>query len=213
MKIKIGLADDHQLYTKSMSLLINSFGSFEVIVDALNGSQLIANLASAETEPDIILLDVHMPVMDGATAAQTLSEKYPLMKIVALSSAEDDTTVISMIRAGCCAYLLKDMHPDELDRALMEVFTKGYYNADASNINYRRLIRLANKEPEITLNDREKTFLQLACSDKTYKQIASDMGLAERTIDGYREILFDKFNVQSRVGMALEAVRRKYVVL
>lgn len=213
MKINIGITDDHQLFVKSLSLLINSLKSFDVVIEALNGQELIKALDAATIQPDILLLDVNMPVMDGAAAAQSITQKYPLIKLVALSMKEDDTTIINMIKAGCCAYLLKDIHPDELEMALLEIHTKGYYNADASNINYRRLIRLANQQETIVINDRERKFLQLACTDMTYKQIASDMNLAERTIDGYREVLFQKFNVQSRVGMALEAIRRKYVEL
>ena len=124
----------------------------------------------------------------------------------------DDISVINMIKAGCCAYLLKDIHPDELEKALTEVYTKGYYNADVSNINYRRLI-LKTKEDTVHFTEREKTFLKLACSDLTYKQISAEMHLSERTIDGYREALFEKLNVQSRVGMVLEALRRNLVSL
>lgn len=213
MKITIAIADDHQLFVKSLELLLNSFASFEVIIDALNGKDLLNMLSSAEIPPDILLLDVNMPVMDGVTTAQAITQNFPLIKMVALSMREDDLTIISMIKAGCCAYLVKDIHPDELERALLEIHSKGYYNADASNINYRRLIRQAHWEDAIVITEREKEFLRLACSDKTYKLIASEMGLAERTIDGYREALFEKFNVQSRVGMALEAIRRNYFSL
>jgi DNA-binding NarL/FixJ family response regulator len=140
-----------------------------------------------------------------------LSKKYPLIKLVALSMKDDDITIISMLRAGCCAYLLKDIHPDELEKALEEIDEKGYYNADQANINFRRLILAGKKEEANRLTEKEKIFLQYACSDLTYKQIASKMNLAERTIDGYRESIFEKLNVQSRVGMAMEAIRRKLV--
>ena len=126
---------------------------------------------------------------------------------------DDDATIISMIRAACCAYLLKDIHPDELDKALHEIHAKGYYNADAANINYRRLLQHQDKQNELHLSDKEKQFLQLSCSDATYKQIASTMNVSERTVDGYRENLFRKLDVQSRTGMALEAIRRNLVSL
>lgn len=212
MKINIGIVDDHQLFLKSLSILIESFPSFNIVIDALNGESLLNKLASAQVMPDIMLLDVNMPVMDGAKTAAAVTIKYPLIKLVALSMKDDDITVINMIRAGCCAYLLKDMHPDELEKALSEVYTKGYYNADLSNINYRRLI-LKTKEEAIVFTERERTFLKLACSDLTYKQISAEMHLSERTIDGYREALFEKLNVQSRVGMVLEALRRNLVSL
>jgi DNA-binding NarL/FixJ family response regulator len=172
---------------------------------------LLEALASMAAPPDIILLDVDMPYLDGPETAERLTQAYPAIQLVALSMKDDDTTIIRMIRAGCCAYLLKDIHPDELERALLEVRARGYYNADQYNLNYRRLTNRAQQEEALT--DREQQFLSLACSDLTYKQIAAEMCLAERTIDGYRESLFRKMHVQSRVGMALEAVRMGMVKL
>jgi len=212
MKINIGIVDDHQLFLKSLSVLIETFPDFNIVLDALNGEGLLNKLETAPNLPDILLLDVNMPVMDGAKTATAISSKYPEIKLVALSMKDDDVSVIKMIKAGCCAYLLKDIHPDELEKALNEVYLKGYYNADVANINFRRLI-LKTKDEEIVFSDREMTFLKLACSDLTYKQIATEMHLSERTIDGYRESLFQKLNVQSRTGMVLEALRRNLVSL
>ena len=212
MKINIGIVDDHQLFLKSLSSLLQSFPDFTIVLEALNGESLLHKLQAALIKPDILLLDVNMPVMDGAKTAAAITALYPTIRLIALSMKEDDTSVINMIKAGCCAYLLKDIHPDELEKALHEVFKKGYYNADVSNINYRRLI-LKTKEDSVVFSARERTFLTLACSDLTYKQIAAQMNLSERTIDGYREVLFEKLNVQSRVGMVLEALRRNLVSL
>lgn len=208
MNITLGITDDHQLFLKSLSLLINSLEDFTIVVEAMNGKDLIDKLESKKIEPDIILLDVNMPVMDGRQTAEYLTKKFPAIKLVALSMKDDDATIISMIKAGCCAYLLKDIHPEELNKALHEIYKKGYYNSDAANINYRRLLQHQEKQNEMQLTDKEKHFVQLACSDATYKQIASDMGVSERTVDGYRENIFKKLNVQSRTGMALEAIRR-----
>lgn len=211
MNITLGITDDHQLFLKSLSLLIGSLEDFTIVIEALNGKDLIEKLEAKKIQPDIILLDVNMPVMDGRQTAEYLSQKSPAIKLVALSMKDDDATIISMIKAGCCAYLLKDIHPEDLNKALHEIYYKGYYNADAANINYRRLLQ--HQEKEIQLTDKEKEFLQLACSDATYKQIAATMHLSERTVDGYRENLFRKLNVQSRTGMALEAIRRNIVSL
>ena len=211
MTINIGIADDHQLFLKSVSILIESFPGYKISVDALNGEILLKKLGQVKLLPDIILLDVNMPVMDGPKTAAALSEKFPAVKLVALSMKEDDASVIKMIKNGCCAYLLKDIHPDELEKALMEVHKTGYYNADVSNIRYRRLIMKQQEEEKLHLSDRELVFLKLACSDLPYKNIAEKMHLAERTIDGYRESIFQKLNVQSRVGMVLEALRRNLV--
>jgi len=142
-----------------------------------------------------------------------MQRHYAAVKLVALSMKDDDNTILTMLRAGCCAYLLKDIHPNELEKAILEIDKKGYYNADASNVNFRRLLLHAQKEEKLVLTDRERKFLQLACSDLTYKQIAGEMIVSERTVDGYRESLFQKLNVQSRVGMALEAIRKNLVVI
>jgi DNA-binding NarL/FixJ family response regulator len=208
MKITIGIADDNQLFLKSLSALINTFAGFEVVLEALDGADLLAKMEARNLRPDILLLDVSMPTMDGIATAAAIAGKYPLIKMAALSQKDDDLTVIRMIKAGCCAYLLKDIHAEELERALGDIYHTGHYNSDYYNINHRRLL---HPIPNPRLNDRELQFLQLACSDLTYKEIAEQMHLSQRTIDGYRESIFEKFKVQSRVGMALEAIKRKLV--
>lgn len=213
MTISIGIVDDHQLFLKSLSLLISGFKDFTIVVEALNGKDLLEKVQAKNLEPDILLIDVNMPVMNGIATTEYFSIHYPLVKTVALSMKDDDDTIIAMLKAGACAYLLKDIHPDVLENALLEIYKCGFYNADTANINYRRLLQHNLKEPALKLTDKEKQFLQLACSDQTYKQIAIEMHLSERTIDGYRESLFQKLNVQSRVGMALEAIRRNIVSL
>lgn len=210
MKITIGIADDQQLFLRSLSKLINSFAGFEVVIEALNGEELLKGMQNLKTAPDIILIDVRMPVMDGPTAVNKITLSYPKVKTVALSMKEDDHSILTMLRAGCSAYLLKDMHPAELEKALKEVYDTGYYNSDSFSTHYRRLLKHMDLN-ELKITDREKAFLKLACSDFTYKEIASKMFLSEKTIDGYRDSLFQKLNVKSRVGMALEAIRLELV--
>lgn len=213
MKMKIGLVDDHQLFLKSLSLMLETFQEYEVVVEALNGKDLQEKLKTLPQPPEMMLIDVNMPLMDGVETTQWLNEQYPSMLLIALSMNDKDQTIIRMFRAGCCAYLLKDTHPTELEKALKEIRSKGYYNADTGNINFRRLLRKADEKPEISISAKELQFLSLACSDLTYKEIAVKMNLSERTIDGYREALFEKLHVQSRVGLCLEAIRRELVSL
>jgi DNA-binding NarL/FixJ family response regulator len=212
MKMKIAIADDHQLFLKSVQLLINDFDACEVIAEAVNGEELLQKFSILNELPDIVLLDVDMPRKNGIDTALEITKLYPSVKIVALSMKDDDATIINMLKAGACAYLLKDMHPVELEKALHQIYEKGYYNADAANVNYRRLITKANEVP-VKISDKEQQFLQLAGSDLTYKEIADRMCMSVKTIDGYRESLFVKFNVKSRVGMVLEGMRLKLILL
>lgn len=118
MKTTIGLVDDHQLFLKSLSLMLESFKNYDVIVEALNGKDLIEKLKARKTMPEIMLIDVNMPVMNGVETAKWLTENYPDMKLAALSMNADDHAIVSMFKAGCCAYMLKDTHPTELEKAL-----------------------------------------------------------------------------------------------
>lgn len=211
--IHIALADDHQLFLKSLTLMLHSFGNYKVVMEALNGKELCDKLPGLSIKPDIILIDVNMPVMDGPAATKQINALYPNIKLVALSMNNEDHTIINILRSGCCAYLLKDTHPDELEKALNEIHSKGYYNADAANINFRRLLFAEQRQDTNKITEKELSFLQYACTDMTYKQIAHIMKLSERTIDGYRESLFGKLQVQSRVGLAMEALRRGLIKL
>lgn len=213
MSIRIGLADDHQLFLKSLGLLVSTIPGYEVVLEALNGQECLTKIRQLSSPPDILLIDLNMPVLDGQHTARAIANEFPSVKIAALSMKSDDRSIINMLKAGCCAYLMKEIHPSELERALDQMYRVGYYNADAANINYRRLLLYQQEEELLSITAKEKTFLQLAGSDLTYKQIAVEMDLAERTIDGYRETLFKKLNVQSRVGLVLEALRRNIIQL
>lgn len=210
MKYEIGIVDDHQLFTKSLTVLLEGFNHFIVTIDVTNGADLQQRLATMPRQPDIILLDVNMPGMGGIECAEWLTANYPAIKLAALTMNDTDSAVLAMIKAGCCSYLLKNTHPNELERALTAIAEDGYYNAD-SHINFKRLIR--NQENYAGITEVEKKFLQYACSDFTYRHIAILMNVTSRTVESYRASVFVKLNVQSRTGMAMEALKRGLVEL
>lgn len=209
MKYEIGLVDDHQLFTKSLEKLVNDLPDFKVSLVAYSDKELQQKMKQLSRSPDIMLLDVSLPESGGADIAAWLTSYYPEVKLAALTMNDQDKVILSMLKAGCCSYMLKNIHPTELEKAMLEIADKGYYNADVTNINFRRLLKVDN--PEIFLTERELEFLKLAGSDDTYKQIALKMKVAISTVDGYRNNLFKKFNVESRTGMVLEAVRKGFI--
>lgn len=209
----VAIADDHRLIAESLSHLINDSTEFRVTVLANNGKAMLETLAKANAEPDICILDINMPIMNGVETARELTQKHPNIKLLALSMNDDEASVIQMIRAGCRGYLLKDCTQAELHRALSEILEKGFYYSDFVTGKLVHTIHREEKapEPQIKLSDREMEFLKYAASEMTYKEIAITMKLSERTIDGYREALFDKLQVRSRVGLVLYAIRAGWV--
>ncbi|MEP6727456.1 MAG: response regulator transcription factor [Bacteroidota bacterium] len=216
-EIKVVLVDDHVLLRNGLASLVNSFGNYKVLFEANNGKDFTERLTPAST-PDIVLLDINMPEMDGYETALWLKKNYPLVKVLALSMYDNENAIIRMFKAGAKGYILKDCEPSELRAALDSVNDKGFYYSEMVT---GRLIHTINKLDDednytknlIQLNDREMEFLKLACSELTYKEIADKMFLSPRTIDGYRDALFEKLNVKTRVGLVMYAIKNGIVSL
>ena len=211
------LVDDHVLLRNGLASLIRGFGRFDVLFEASDGKDLIRQLRISR-RPDIILLDVCMPEMDGYETACYLRHHYPEIRILALSMSDTDSSIVRMLKNGAKGYILKDIDSSGLQRALESVVEKGYYY---SEIVTEKLIDTISQidEPEqrlrdlLALNQRELEFMKLVCTEWTYKEIADRMYLSPRTIDGYRDALFEKLNVRTRVGLAMYAVRSGIVSL
>ncbi len=162
--------------------------------------------------PDIVLLDVNMPVMNGSETAAALRDQYPSVKVLALSMYDDQETVVQMMQNGAKGYLLKASKPDDLLLALNDIRDRGLYN---TTFLTERLLLQLNKpaavppplNPINQLNERETAFVKMACSELTYAEIADRMCVSTRTVDGYRESVFEKLNVRTRVGLAMLAMR------
>lgn len=211
----IGIVDDHSMVRKGLAVLIDLFPRYRVLFDAAGGRDCIDRLKSGIV-PDILLMDIVMPEMDGFQTAAWVSENYPQVRLLALSTMDAETAIIKMIRSGARGYILKDAEPAELKKAFDEVMSLGYYYNDLVSRNVLRSAQqLVDKKDSIgalaRLSDRETHFIRLTCSEKTYAEIAREMFVSERTVDGYRDALFKKLGVSTRVGLVLYAIRNKFV--
>lgn len=211
-RIRIAVADDHRLYRKGLIQLIESLGAeFEVVLEVGNGQELIDKLAQQDL-PSLIILDLDMPVLNGYETALQLSQSYPDLPILVVSMHDDETALIRMLKAGVKGFLSKDVEPEELKQALLSISQKGYYYTD---ILTGKLILALHETttPHSELNEREMHFLELCCTELTYKEMADKMCLSPKTIDGYRAALFEKLEAKSRVGLVLYAIKNRLVDL
>jgi DNA-binding NarL/FixJ family response regulator len=212
-KKTVVIIDDHLLVAKAIGSLIDQMQRYEILFEAENGLIFTDWIKKRKTAPDIVLLDINMPKMNGYETAIWLKNNHPGVLIMALTMLNDEPSIINMIKAGASGYLLKDVHPIELERALDTLVDKGVYYSEW--VTSRLIKSLTKDESElnlnIKLNDKEKHFLQMASTELTYKEIAHVMGLSTRTIEGYRDQLFVKLNVKSRVGLVLYAIKTQMV--
>lgn len=210
----IALVDDHALLRNGLASLVKTLGH-SVLLEATNGKDFIAKLNSSPL-PDLVLMDINMPEMDGYETALWLKQNHPKVAVMALSMYDTEAAIIRMMKCGAKGYILKDSEPAELQDALDSLFTKGYYYSDLVNVRMIDVItNLDNNDNEIKnlvqITDKETEFLKLICTELTYKEIAEKMQLSPRTIDNYRDNLFEKLNVKTRIGLAMFAVRNGVV--
>jgi DNA-binding NarL/FixJ family response regulator len=205
-KILIAIVDDHTLFRNGVAGLMSEFEELQVVFEAGNGQQM-QQMLPKNPLPQVILMDINMPVIDGYEATSWLKEKYPLIKVLALSMFEDDKAVIKMIRSGACGYILKESKPRDLLEAIMAINEKGVY---INEMVSGKLIRsVTDKEDAPDFSNRELDFLKHCCSELTYKEIADKMFVSPRTVDNYREALFQKLNIKSRTGLVLYAIQNQ----
>jgi len=210
-KHAIAIIDDHLLFAQSLKGLINTFDQFEVTHEANNGKTFIENLKNASNLPEIALMDMNMPIMDGAETTYWLQKNFPEIKVLALSMDDDENSILKMIRNGAKGYLLKDIHPDILLEALNGVLQEGFYHTKRVSDTLVSSLHTDTDKPKIVLLERELEFLKLASTEMTYKEIADVMNLSPKTIDGYREQLFKKLEVKNRIGLVIYAIKNEIV--
>jgi DNA-binding NarL/FixJ family response regulator len=204
MKKTIVIVDDHILIAKALQGIIDNFKDFEVIYVCENGKDLIQKLESNNKIPDILLLDISMPIMDGFETVTWLTEHHPEVKVMALSMQGEEKSVIKMVSNGAKGYLLKNAHPIELENAL----TKFFYPDWASKIIFSSLNK--TKDTEIKISEREKEFLKYTVTELNYKEIADKMFCSPRTVESYRDQLCEKLELKTRVGLAVFAIKNGF---
>jgi two-component system, NarL family, invasion response regulator UvrY len=203
---KLILADDHILLRDALASLINTFDEFTVTAVAGNGEEVIAAVKNG-CMADIALMDLNMPKMDGYQTAQWLSQQHPGIKIIILTMYDSEIALIRLLKAGVHGFLKKDIHPNELKSALLTVAAGEYYYSNHTTVKIASLFRKPSGLEKSILSDIEIEFLKLASTDMTYKEIAQALGMTPRHVDNYRDALFTKLDVKSRVGLAIYAVK------
>jgi DNA-binding NarL/FixJ family response regulator len=214
-KIKVTLVDDHVLLREALVNLVNTFEEFKVIASLNSGYELVNSLSDS-VRPNVILLDLNMPGMDGFETAKWLFKVHPEINILILTMYDSEIALIRLLKAGVKGFLKKDTHPNELRVALKAVSAGGYYYSQDTTGKLANLFQRDFENQHFVekaiLSEKEIEFLRLASTDKTYKEIASELKISPRAIDGYRDTLFEKLDVKSRVGLAIYAVKNGIVI-
>jgi DNA-binding NarL/FixJ family response regulator len=205
---RIALVDDHRLFRSGIASLIAAFPQYQITLEAGDGEEFCQKLNTSNL-PHLVLLDINMPKMDGIATARWLRAQHPEVNIIILSMFEDADKVVETVKIGVKGYLLKDAEPGEFIQALNKVSQDEFYYPSFVT---RHLISNFNENNDpVKLNARELQFLKLAGSELTYKEIAEQMCISVRTVDGYRDQLFEKLQIKSRVGLVLYAAKNKLI--
>ncbi len=210
------LVDDHPILRMGLATLVESLGN-TVLFEADGGKEFIEKL-DANNLPDIVLMDINMPEMDGFETTQWLKLNYPDVKVLALSMYDNEMSIIRMLKCGAKGYIIKDCQPELLKMAIDDIIRKGFYYSDLVSGKLMNAINKMDDDGEylknlMPLTEREVGFLKFTCSEMTYKEIADKMFVSPRTIDGYRDDLFAKLNIKTRVGLVMYAIKNGIVNL
>lgn len=221
-KIQIAIVDDHNLFRKGLIKLINLGDKderYSILFEASNGNELVEKI-NIKAKPDIILMDIDMPDMDGFEAVSWLQKFHPDINVLVISMFESEEKIVRMLRLKVKGYLSKDIKVEDVHKALEAIADKGFYYTDKVAEVMAKTIQDGNEssigEPENTsvwigLSENEREFVKLACTELTYQQIADKMNLSVKTIEGYRENMFQRFSFKNRVSLAMFAVKHGLV--
>ena len=212
--IRVAIADDHKIFRKGVILSLRPYTNIKFVQEADNGEMLLNGLA--ESQPDVVLMDLRMPGKDGIEATKTISKQNPQIKVLVLSMYEDERFVFHMMENGANGYLLKNSEPQEIRRAIMDVYEKGYYLNNYVNRILLKRSHARNKttpslNSEITLTDKEKDVLRFICMEFTAQEIAQKMEISARTVESIKDRLMERFGSKNTAGLVFFAVKNNLI--
>lgn len=213
-KIKIAIADDYKIFREGLKVGLSSDQDLDVMLEADNGEDLIKELETHA--PDVVLMDLKMPVMDGMEATKEIRKKYPNVKVLVVTMYDDDKFIIHLMEIGANGYLLKNAEPEEIKRSIHAVHENGYYFNDLVNkALLKKLVMKNNFKPSfnqnIDLTERELQVLKLICEEKTAVEIGKEIFLSPRSVEGIRQRLIEKVGVRNTAGLVMFAIKNGIV--
>lgn len=212
--IKVAIADDHKIFRKGVILSLRPYTNIKFVQEADNGQELIEGIAVSQ--PDVVLMDLRMPLKDGIETTKFIIKTYPQIHIIALTMFEDEHFVTHMMEIGANGYLLKSAEPQEIKKAIVEVTLKGYYlnnfvNRILLKKSHSRQKIVPNLSNEVTINDRESDVIKYICMEFTAQEIAQKLEVSPRTVESIKDKLMERFGVKNTAGLVFYAVKNNLV--
>jgi DNA-binding NarL/FixJ family response regulator len=207
--IKVAIADDHALFRTGVKTSLSTRKDIQMIAEAENGMQLL-NLLK-HIKPDVVLLDIHMPIMDGYTTLPEIKKNHPEVKVIMLSMNNDPSIITRMMEIGANSYLTKESDSETIYQAIRTCYESEFFFNDLTNKALLNGLRMKKEPvmatPEVQLTDKEVTILKLMCEEKSTKEIADMVDLSPRTVEAIRDKLKTKTGVKSMAGLVMYAVK------
>ena len=213
-KIKIAIADDYKIYREGLKVSLAQDNNMVVLFEVDNGEDLMKELEGVS--PDVIIMDLKMPIMDGMEATQLIRKKYNTIKILVVSMYDNDKFIIHLMEIGANGYLLKNAEPEEIRKAIYAVHENGYYFNDLVNkALLKKLVLRTNIKPSfnenVELTERELEVLKMICEEKTATEIGKEIFLSPRSVEGIRQRLIEKVGVRNTAGLVMFAAKNGIV--
>ncbi len=215
--IQLALVDDHPLFRSGIKSLFRDQADIEVLMEAADGQDFLNRLDTAKILPDIVLLDIRMPQLDGYDTASVLLQEYPSIRIIVLTMHEEERHIVKMLELGVNGYLMKNAPPNEVIEGIRYVMEHDYYFNHKIGPIMRKVMMYASKptgsRSSYLITKRELDILQLICKEYTNKEIADALFLSFRTVEGYRKKLIAKLPVRNTAGLVVYALKHDLVQL